>query len=66
VSSPRARFGPGEREDLRSNWAKRFARKSKTALKKHDTFLYHKRVFEEAKESEYLLEKPLFADPPPQ
>jgi hypothetical protein len=26
--------------------------------------LYRKRVFEEAKESEYLLEKPLFAEPP--
>ena len=48
-----------------SNWAKRFARKSKAALKKHDDFMWHKRVMEEAKESEYLLEKPLFAADPP-
>ena len=62
--SQRAQHAPGEREANRSNWAKRFARKSKVALKKHEHLLWHKRVLDEAKDSEYLLEKPLFADQP--
>ena len=53
----------GERSQHRSAWAERFSRKAAIAVQQHDLFLHKKRIYEQAKESEYLLEKPLFAAP---
>ena len=66
VPSERPRLAPGAREKIMSNWARRFAKKAKVAVSQHDKFLWKKRVFEEAKNSEYLLEKPLYAETTPE
>jgi len=50
-----------ERVKNATNWSERFAKKATVAVHQHAEFLWKKRVFEEARESEYLLEKPLFA-----
>ena len=38
------------------------SKKAKQAIHTHDLMLWKKRVYEEAEESKYLLEKPLFAE----
>ena len=56
------RLLPGQREKYLSAWSARFAKKAKQAIHTHDLMLWKKRVYEEAEESKYLLEKPLFAE----
>ena len=63
IATQKPPLARGERSQHRSAWAERFSRKSAIAVQQHDLFLHKKRIYEQAKESEYLLEKPLFAAP---